>query len=281
MVQVFWHVEPFRCAQQQIQDSPFAVNSAFEEDHMSDTAIGLVVFAFAFGGAVLGLFLRTLLPQHHLSADSKDIVRLGMAFVVTTTALVLGLLVASAKAYFEKQATELTAMSAKVVLLDRVLAGYGPEAKDVRAQLHADVVLMLDQLWSEGGTPPAPSAQGIAALFDKVQELSPRGDAQRSLQAQALNIALALGETRWLMYEQSAFKNPKPLLVILASWLTIIFISFGLFASKNATVLASLFFSALAVSGAVFLALEGYTPFAGWIRVSSVPLRAALALLGQ
>ena len=189
---------------------------------MSNTAISLVVFAFVFGGALLGFFLRTVLPQHHLSADSKDIVRLGMAFVVTTTALVLSLLVASAKSHFDAQATELTAMSAKVVLLDRVLAGYGPETKEVRSQLHADVVLMLNQLWSEGGTVPAPSAQGIAALFDKVQELSPRGDAQRSLQAQALNIALALGETRWLMYEQSVLKIPKPLLVILAFWLTII-----------------------------------------------------------
>ena len=248
---------------------------------MSDTAISLVVFAFAFGGVLLGLFLRTVLPQHHLSAESKEIVRLGMAFVVTTTALVLSLLVASAKAYFDAQSTELTAMSAKVVLLDRVLAGYGPEAKEVRAQLRADVLQMLNQIWSEGGTAPAPSAQGIAALFGKVQELSPRGDAQRSLQAQALNIALALGETRWLMYEQSVLKIPKPLLVILAFWLTIIFISFGLFAPKNSTVVASLFFSALAVSGAIFLILEMYTPFGGWIRVSSVPLRAALAHLGQ
>ena len=141
---------------------------------MSDTAISLVVFAFAFGGALLGFFLRTVLPQHHLSAESKDIVRVGTAFVVTTVALVLGLLVASAKAYFDAQSTELTAMSAKVVLLDRVLAGYGPEAKEVRAQLRADVLQMLNQIWSEGGTAPAPSAQGIAALFGKVQELSPR-----------------------------------------------------------------------------------------------------------
>ena len=83
------------------------------------------------------------------------------------------------------------------------------------------------------------------------------------------------------MYEQSAFKIPKPMLVMLAFWITIIFISFGLFAPNNSLAVASLFFSALAVSGAIFLALEGYTPFAGWIRVSSAPLRAALAHLGQ
>ena len=248
---------------------------------MSEATISLIVFAFVFGGVFLGMFLRTVLPQHHLIDASKDIVRLGFAMVITITALVLGLLVASAKAHYDAQGADLTQMSAKIVLLDRVLAHYGPETKEVRAQLQADVILMLDQVWSQSGTPAAPSSHGITVLFDKVQELSPRGDAQRSLQAQALNIALALGQTRWLMYEQSAFKIPKPMLVMLAFWLTIIFISFGLFAPKNSMVVASLFFSALAVSGAVFLVLEGYTPFAGWIRLSSAPLRAALALLGQ
>src|SRR5262249_43360488 len=207
--------------------------------------------------------------------------RLGIAMVVTITALVLGLLIASAKAYYDGQGAELTQVSAKFVLLDRVLAHYGPETKEVRAQLRADVVLMLDQMWSQSGNPPVPSAHGIVAFFDKVQYLSPRTDAQRSLQAQGLSIAMALGQTRWLMYEQSVAAVSKTLLVVLVFWLTIIFISFGLFAPNNSTVVASLFFSALAVCGATLLILEMYTPFAGLIRVSSVPLRAALAQLGQ
>ena len=201
--------------------------------------------------------------------------------VVTITALVLGLLIASGKAYYDAQGAELNQMSAKVVLLDRVLAHYGPETSEVRAQLRADVVLILDQMWSQSGTPAAPSAHGIAVLFDKVQELSPRSDAQRSLQAQALSIALSIGQTRWLMYEQGVAAVSKTLLVVLIFWLTLIFISFGLFAPNNSTVLAGLFFSALAVSGAVLLILEMYTPFAGLIQVSSAPLRAALMQLGR
>jgi hypothetical protein len=72
-----------------------------------------------------------------------------------------------------------------------------------------------------------------------------------------------------------------PVLVVLTFWVTALFVSFGLFAPFNTTTIASLFVSALSVSGAIFLILEMYTPYAGLIQISSAPLRAALAQLGQ
>jgi len=116
---------------------------------MSTTTTSLVVLAFVFGGALVGIFLRRVLPQQHLSDASKDIVRVGIGMVVTITALVLSLLIASAKAYYDAQSNELTEMSAKIVLLDRVLAHYGPETKEARDALHVDVALALDQMWSK------------------------------------------------------------------------------------------------------------------------------------
>ncbi len=97
---------------------------------MNSIVIRLIVLACTFGGALLGIFLRTVLPKAHLSADSKDTVRLGMGMVATMTALVLGLLVASAKNFYDTQSSELTQTAANVVLLDRVLAHYGPETKE-------------------------------------------------------------------------------------------------------------------------------------------------------
>jgi len=257
------------------------VNFTLERNHVSNTTISLVVLAFVFGGVLLGKFLRSILPQQHLSDASKDVVRVGIGLVVTTTALVLSLLIASAKAHYDTQGAELTEMCAKIVLLDRVLAHYGPETKEARDLLRADVVLALDQMWSKNRSSLERSSPANEVLYDRIQELSPRTDAQRSLQTQALNIALAIGQTRWLMYEQSAAAVSKPLLVVLVFWLTIIFISFGLYAPNNLTVVVSLFLSALAVSGAVLLILEMYSPFAGLIHISSAPLRAALAHLGQ
>lgn len=138
-------------------------------------------------------------------------------------------------------------MSARLVLLDRVLANYGPEAKGARDLLRDLVVRSLD----------------------------------RSLQAQATSTAMALGETRWLMYAQAGNSISKLMLAILVFWLTMIFISFGLSAPANATVTSALLVCGLSVSGAIFLILELYAPYGGLITVSSAPLRDALAQLGQ
>jgi len=251
---------------------------------MNSIAIGLITLACVFGGALLGIALRAALPQHHLSADSKDVVKLGIGLVGTMAALVLGLLVASAKSSFDTQGTELTEMSAKVVLLDRILAHYGPEMKETRELLRGAVVRILDRTWPKDSTSPSqlePPSVGNEAIYDKIQGLLPKDDTQRSLQAQALSIAIGLGQTRWLMYAQSTTSVSLPLLVVLVFWLTIIFISFGLFAPPNTTVVASLFVSALSVSGAIFLILAMYTPYSGIIQISSAPLHAALAHLGQ
>jgi hypothetical protein len=64
-------------------------------------------------------------------------------------------------------------------------------------------------------------------------------------------------------------------------WLTIVFISFGLHAPRNPAVVTVLFLCALSVSGAIFLILELYDPFEGWLQIPSAPLRNALAQLGN
>jgi len=251
---------------------------------MSSIAISSIVFASVFGGALLGMFLRVTLPQHHLNEGSKDVVRLGMGLVATLSALVLGLLIASAKGSYDAQSNELTQMSAQIVLLDRVLAHYGPETKEARDLLRNSVAHVLGQRWSKGRTGSSqlePQSAGGEVLFDKIQELSPKDDAQRLLQAQALAIAVSVGQTRWLMYEQGATSISMPVLIVLVFWLATIFVSFGLFTSPNGTVIASLFVSALSVSGAILLILEMYSPYAGLIQISSAPLRAALAQLGK
>jgi hypothetical protein len=246
---------------------------------MSSIAISLVTFAFVFGGALLGMALRAVVPQNDLIADSRDVVKLGMGLVATMAALVLGLLIASAKSSLDMQNVELTEMSSKVVLLDRVLAHYGPEAKEVRIELRSSVVHTLDTLFSKDAS-QLESTKG-EILYDEIQGLSPKTDAQRSVQAQALSTILALAQTRWLIAEQRVNSVSVPLLIVLIFWLTIIFTSFGLFAPRNATVVVSLLISALSVSGAVFLILEMYAPYEGLIHVSSAPLRAALLRLGQ
>ena len=251
---------------------------------MISIKISLIVFACVFGGALLGILLHAVLPQHHLSAESKDIVKLGMGLVGTMAALVLGLLVASAKSSYDTQSAEMTQLTANVALLDRILAHYGPETKESRDLLRETVTRVVSQIWAEDGVsagPASPQSAGGEVLYDKIQALSPKNDAQRSLQSQALSIVMDTGKLRQLMFTQGTAAVSIPLLVVLVLWLTVIFISFGLFAPFNATVVSSLFVSALSVSGAIFLILDMYTPYRGMIAISSAPLQIALAQLGQ
>jgi hypothetical protein len=251
---------------------------------MSPIETSSIMFACTFGGALLGMFLRPLLPENHLSPESKSIVNLGAGIIGTMAALVLGLLVASAKGSYDTQSNELTDMSSKIVLLDRVLAHYGPETKDVRDLLRTAVNRMLTQVWQEEEpqhSQTAPTAAGGEIVYDKLQQLSPKDENQRSLKAQALAMAMTLGQTRWLMFEQRGSSISKPLLIIIIFWFTINFVSFGLFAPRNGTVMATLCLCALAVSGAIFLILEMYEPFTGLIRIPSAPLHNALAQLGR
>jgi hypothetical protein len=251
---------------------------------MISIKISLIVFACVFGGALLGILLHAVLPQHHLSAESKDIVKLGMGLVGTMAALVLGLLVASAKSSYDTQSAEMTQLTANIALLDRVLAHYGSETNESRDLLRETVTRVVNQIWSEDGAivgPSPPQSAGGGVLYDKIQGLSPKNDAQRILKNQALSIAMDTGKLRQLMFAQSPAAVSIPLLVVLVLWLTVIFISFGLFAPFNATVVSSLFVSAFSVSGAIFLILDMYTPYTGVIAISDAPLHIALAQLGR
>jgi hypothetical protein len=243
---------------------------------MSPPTASIVVFGCIFGGALLGMSVYPLLPDKALSSDSRDVVRLAMGLVATTVAMALGLLIASAKNFYDTQSAEVTQLAANFVLLDRILAHYGPEANDSRSELHILLARESDLLGSLDGAP----SQKREIIFDKIQGLSPKDDTQRSLKGQATSLAIQLGQTRWLMFEQRTVPIPKLLLGMLIFWLTVLFISFGLFAPRNVTVLVGLFIAALAVSGAIFLILEMYHPEAGLIQVSDAPLRAAQAQIG-
>jgi len=251
---------------------------------MGSLIISVIVFACIFAGALAGIALRRGLPHSHLTGDSKDSLRLGMGLVGTMAALLLSLLVASAKSSYDAQSAQVTQLSASVALLDRVLAMYGPESRDAREELRETTTRVANQMWAKDGTRLsrlAPTAARPETLYAKVQSLSPKTDMQRTLQSQALGVTIDMGKTRWLMFEQASVGISTPLLVALVIWLTISFASFGVTSPLNATVVGGFLLAALSVSSAIFLILEMYNPYAGMIQISDAPLRAALTQVGQ
>ena len=252
---------------------------------MSAITLSCIAFVCISGGALLGMFLRNTLSGHHLSADAKDVVRLGTGLIGTIAALVLGLLIASAKSSYDTRSTQIRQMTANIILLDNLLAQYGPETGATRNLMRRGVLSLADRIWREnssGAAAAAPFEASAAseAFYAKLQELSPQSEAQRSLQARAIQVSTEIAQTRLLLFAEKDNSIPMPFMVVLIFWLTFIFGSFSLFAQPNAIVIGSLFLFALSAAGAIYLVLELGQPFAGLMQISSVPLRNALMPLG-
>jgi hypothetical protein len=251
---------------------------------MSSMVTAWLVFGCAFASALIGTWLRTALPEHHLSTDTKDVVKVAIALVATMGALVLGLLISSAKSAYDTRNSQLVQISVDLVRIDRVLARYGPETSDARADLRRQTAAAIQRYWPSSSDRSVPfdraAPDAADALYDKIDALAGQTAAQRALRSEALTIAQDIARTGFFLIEQAHSSVPTAFLVVLIFWLSVIFLSFGLFAPLNATVLGTLLVCALSVGSALFLIMELDRSFEGLIEVSAAPLRQALAHLG-
>src|SRR5215472_1265365 len=247
---------------------------------MTSALTALIVFGCLVGAVLLGRLIRRLLPQEHLSADSRDVIKLAIGLVATMSALVLGLLVSSAKGSYDTERSEVIQMAAKVAFIDRLLTIYGPEAAEARVRFHDAVNEAVQQMWPEEARRPAqlaPNPQAGNVVYGVIQALSPHDDAQRKLKEQAITVGIDIGQIRSLLVAQSVPSISTPMLIILVLWLAVIFLGFSTLAPPNVTTILALIVSAVAVSGAIFLILELDQPFGGIIRISSEPMVNALS----
>jgi membrane-bound ClpP family serine protease len=250
------------------------------------TLVALVVFACVFGAALLGMALHAVLPPEHLGSDSKDVVKLAMGLIATMAALVLGLLTSSAKSTYDAQDAEIKQVAANVIVLDRIVARYGPETVPVRALIRATLERRLEATWPRDGSVPKSldvddPSPAVDSVEDRLRALAPQTDEQRDRKARAIEVAGSVQGTRWLLLGQARSEIQMPLLVVLVFWLAALFVSFGLFAPRNATVLVVLLVAAMSVAGSIFLIIELNAPFTGVLKISDAPLRYALGQLGK
>lgn len=247
---------------------------------MSPFVIGSVAFCCVFGAAAIGMLLRARLPDHHLSADSRDAIKLATAVVGTLSALALGLLIASSKRSFDEAGLELRTVAARVLLLDRVMAQYGQETAPIRATLRGQLETRL-KATIDGSRRTLDDGLDIEPVQDVLRKLTPQNDGQRWLQTRALQLSGLIAEARWLRAETEAGGFPGLFLAFLVFWLALLFGSFGLLAPSNATTVATLFVCAFSVTGALTIIIDMDHPYLGFIRASDAPLRLAMERLGQ
>ena len=255
---------------------------------MDPYVVGMIAFICTFGGVLLGMALRRVLREHHLAAESKETVKLAIGLIATMTALVLGLVTASAKSSFDSVDAAVKQSATQLLALDRALARYGPETAEIRVALKQAVGARIDEIWPQGPSKPANrdlfgsgAASAGEKLADTIHKLKPHDESQQALKSRALDLTETIMQTRWLVLAGTENSVPLPFLVVLLFWLTVIFVSFGVFSQPNVIVITALFVCALSIGAALFLVLELDKPFDGLLQISPDPMRYAYKYLNQ
>jgi hypothetical protein len=244
--------------------------------------VSLLVAGCIFLGGVGGLFLHRVVPRGHLTRETQDVIKLGTGMLSVLASLVLGLLIATAKTSHDSTDLAIRSYAAEMALLNETLRDYGGVASVPRDRLREYAQAFLREGWPTDGRRAAVSDDANSrTLLEHVREairaLKPADKAQTSLQDEAVAINMTLLRQRWLLIEQQGPNVQGVVLVVLVSWVTMIFASFGLNAPRNGTVVVAFLICSLAIGGSIFLILEMDRPLEGVMRISSWPVENVLA----
>jgi hypothetical protein len=253
---------------------------------VSSLLIVFIIFVFMLSGIALGSYLRIALPDHYTKDDSKDILIVAAGTMGTLIALIIGLLVTSAKDTYDAANLRITQGGAKVITLDYYLSRYGTNAKRERELLRQAIASGIKRIWPDESSQGADLAKmekatEIADVYNSIRELSPKNDSQMYLQTEALKLCADIMQSRWLLIEESQTDLPRIFFIILTFWLTVLFAQFGLLAPQNQAAKAALFVCTISMSSAIFLILELNHPLEGFIKIPSAPMQTVLALIGK
>lgn len=248
---------------------------------MHAVLVSLVAFLAIFGGAVAGVQLARRLPEPHLNAETRTAVSVSMAVVGTLAALVLSLMITNASSSFNAKGEAVAALAVEIVKLDRTLQRYGTETAAARDALRTYAKAKVQDISEErlGSGLGLATLKLLETVDDRILALRALDDRQTHLRGDALTMIHGMAESRWTLVSKSETAVSSPFLGLLILWLALLFATFGLFAPRNATVIAVLLLSAIAIAGGILMILELGSATGGLIRISVDPLIAAVAEL--
>lgn len=246
---------------------------------MKPTTISLIALFCIFGSAIAGMLLKERLPEHHLSDESRNIIKAARGVVISLAALTLGLLIATAKSSFDAKQVELKESAAKMIALDRLLLKDGAQSEKAREalrQVASSGIHIIEKIGKEGMDHKLVSGEGMDNFVSILMQLPEQNASQTWVKNSALSLVNEIVVSRWKIYQGSSSSISTSFLAILVFWLMTIFFSLGLIAPFNWLVVASLFTAAVSLTGAILLTLELDQPYRGLIQMSTEPLKMAL-----
>jgi hypothetical protein len=249
---------------------------------MNSITASLLVAGCIFLGGVGGLCPHRVIPPEHLTRETRDVIKPGSGMLSVRASLVLGLLIATAKTSYDATDLAIRNYAAELALLNETLRDYGGVALVPRDLLRDYTWGFLQEGWPRDGKRAAivedeKTRELLEHVREAIRALKPADTGQTALQDQAVEINMNLLRQRWVLIEQQGPSVQRVVLVVLVSWVTVIFASFGLNAPRNGTVVVAFLICSLAIGGAIFLILEMDQPLDGVMRISSWPVENVLA----
>jgi len=251
---------------------------------MYEAVVALVVFACLVAASFGSLAASKRLSARQAEEETHTVIRLAANIFVVATSLVLGLLLNSAKNTYEAVDRNVHAFATDLILLDRTLRHFGPEAAEARRRLSVYVRQAVDGTWRPDGTAVLDDRVAERMLDDVGNALSairPSDGARTDLWHEAETNYQSVVKRRWALIEESEGTIPGAFIVMLTAWLVLIFASFGYRAPSNAMVVATLVVSAGLIAGSIYLILDMDVPFSGPIQISPAPLVRAQEQLSR
>lgn len=249
---------------------------------MAPWLTSLIAFIFMFGGTLSALFIARLLPEHHVSKETQDTVKLGVGMIAAMASLILGLMTASVKGAFDTTDKDVHTYALNILTVDTAMRHYGPGACAARDLLQRYTQGVIQETWrgaDDSGVPDGTTGLILLDIDGAVRGWGPQNDDQRAIRSLVLDRLQSLLASRWTISQEAVTNIPPIFIIVLIIWLTLIFVSFGLFAPPNAVVVGALLLCSLSIAGALFIIMEMSGPFDGIITVQPKPLMRVLDVL--
>ncbi|WP_246088433.1 DUF4239 domain-containing protein [Phreatobacter stygius] len=256
-----------------------AVDAPAPEIRHMNYLIAAGVFVALTGASLLCLAFHERLPSEQRDERTHDVVKLAINIFVVMTSLVLGLLITSVKRNFDSIDTNVHSFATEMILFDRALRFYGPEAAGARQLLGSYVERALRGTWPAQGEPlieDKDAERVLDELEQRLRAINPADTRHVELWNDALQRLQRIVALRWTLIGEAGGTVSSSLLIMLVAWLTLIFASLGYNAPRNQVVVATLLLCSVWIAGSIYLMIEMDTPFTGTIHVSPAPLERAL-----
>lgn len=259
--------------------------AAIEAFVSGGSGLATIAFLSQFGAGILMLWLHPRLPVRIRAADTHEVVKLATSMIVVMASVVLGLLASSLSSNFSGVESDLRKFSTELILTNRALREYGPDASHARTLLLRYAEQALHGTWPGNGTPGVVADPVAALLLDDAEQailsLHPADTAQRALARQAEARLTSVVNQRWTLIGEAQGIVSAPLMVVVILWMTLAFASLGYNAPRNRVVVGTMLLAAASMAAAIFIIMELNGPFDGFLKVSPHPVQEAVAALRE